>query len=134
MRRLQLLERWRIWRARRNLQKALVAHSGKITLLEQVIEYHGQRLDHCKTYFEQEHAAVTEQMTQAMLEAEALNARTAALKREIEIYERTLESLRSRLQIAEEVSIPSLVAANRLALERYNADTAVQLKRKTEGK
>lgn len=44
-------------------------------------------------------------------------------------FEVEFEALRSKLKIAEDVTIPNLVAANKLALERYDADTAAQVRR-----
>lgn len=44
-------------------------------------------------------------------------------------YIAEMESLRSRLQVNEEVTIPMLVGANKLVQERIEADIVVQAKR-----
>ncbi len=44
-------------------------------------------------------------------------------------YEEELESLRVEKRILEQTTIPALVAAHKLALERIDADIAVQVKR-----
>lgn len=41
-----------------------------------------------------------------------------------------LEGLRSQLKVAEEVTIPELIASHRLVLERIDADIATQVKRR----
>ena len=44
-------------------------------------------------------------------------------------YEDEVEALRAQVRVAETVTIPGLVAANKLILERVDADTAVQVRR-----
>ena len=41
-----------------------------------------------------------------------------------------IEELRSRVKIAEEITIPTLVAQHRLILERTDADVAIEVKRR----
>jgi uncharacterized protein (DUF342 family) len=48
-------------------------------------------------------------------------------------YEEELESVRSENRILKEVTIPGLVAANKLMIERLDADTAVEVRRRTAG-
>lgn len=51
------------------------------------------------------------------------------LKSMQEQYEIELDGERSRRKVLENSTIPALVAANKLALERYDADTSVQVRR-----
>lgn len=46
--------------------------------------------------------------------------------------EREMESLRSRLKVAEDVTIPTLVEQHKLVLERSVADTAEQVRRQVQ--
>lgn len=49
-------------------------------------------------------------------------------KRTIESQNSTIDGLRQELQVANDVTIPALVASNRLVLERIEADTAIQIR------
>ncbi len=53
----------------------------------------------------------------------------ASLEKQQKQYEAGMEALRARVKVAEDVTIPGLVAANRLVLERYDADTSIQVRR-----
>lgn len=42
---------------------------------------------------------------------------------------RELESVRSKLEVADDVTIPTLVAAHQLLLKRYEAETAIEVRK-----
>ncbi|MDQ6959975.1 MAG: hypothetical protein Q9M27_03010 [Mariprofundaceae bacterium] len=44
-------------------------------------------------------------------------------------YEEELEAARSELRVAKDVTIPALVAANKMLQERWDAETAIQVRR-----
>jgi predicted nucleic acid-binding Zn-ribbon protein len=60
-------------------------------------------------------------------EAEAMVEQSRSL---IDKYEPTMEALRSKCEVLEDTLVPELVAAHRLALERIDADIALQIRRR----
>lgn len=60
-------------------------------------------------------------------EAEQMTEQARSL---IDKYEPTMEALRQKAEVLENVLMPELVAAHRLALERMNADAALEIRRR----
>ena len=48
----------------------------------------------------------------------------------VEKYEPTMEGLRNKVEVLEDVLVPELTAAHKLVLERTDADIAVQIRRR----
>lgn len=62
-------------------------------------------------------------------EMAAVRLELTRLEKRRQQYEDEVEALRAQVRVAETVTIPGLVAANKLILERVDADTAVQVRR-----
>jgi len=60
---------------------------------------------------------------------EKAEVQLADANRMIEQHEQALESLRNENEILTETVVPQLTAANRMHLERWNAEVAVQVRR-----
>jgi len=60
---------------------------------------------------------------------EKAEVQLAEANRMIEQHEQALESLRNENEILTETVVPQLTAANRMHLERWNAEVAVQVRR-----
>lgn len=132
--RLLLLERWRVWRSRRHLQRALVAQAARIQAVESRTDALSARLSHVRSVFEESVKDIAESVARANVDAQAASTTHADLERKVDVYERSIDALRSELKIAKEMTIPSLIASNELALQRINADISVQMKKQMEGK
>jgi hypothetical protein len=94
------------------------------------------RLDRRRKYVEEFKASVRAVGDSLDEEREVVTADLAYVMRQLgelqkaqKQYENQMEALRSQAKIAEEVTIPSLVAAHKLVLERVDADTAIQIKK-----
>ena len=61
--------------------------------------------------------------------AEALRGELASTSRLVRQYDEELEKCRSQLKVAEEVTIPTLVEAHRLLLERWRGESAIHVRR-----
>lgn len=125
--------RVRLFRERRRLRQALTREALRVLNLERRLSALRGNLDGQERAFKAYVERASSDIESALGELASVNAKLDSSKREIALYEREVERLKSKLEVAENVSIPALVAANRLALERYNADTAVQLKRQMKG-
>jgi len=73
--------------------------------------------------------ALADDLDVMQAETQAIRQGLDELTKQQKQYEAEVEALRSRVHVAEDVTIPSLVAANKLVLERYDADTAVHVRR-----
>jgi len=62
------------------------------------------------------------------IQAEKLEKDTERVSKLIKRYEEDLDSVRSQLNVAEKSTIPALVSANKLLLERWDAEIANQVK------
>lgn len=59
--------------------------------------------------------------------------RIAAIQRTNKRSEETINELRAELRVANDVTIPSLVAAHKLILTRYDAEVAIAVRRSVSG-
>ena len=73
--------------------------------------------------------ALAEDLAVVDVELSSVQKEVAELAKRQQQHVTEVESLRSRVRVAEDVTIPGLVAANKLVLERYDADTAIQVRR-----
>lgn len=53
----------------------------------------------------------------------------ADVLREHRSYEEAMEALNSKLKVVEEITVPALVESHKVQLERWKAETAVQVRR-----
>lgn len=103
------------WQRRRAIRKAAQETERHLTVLENMVE---QSLDTIGIVSN---------------ELETLRSTVRDLQEDQRRYRQENEALRSELTVIKEVTVPGLVSANNLILQRVEADIAVQVKRQVTG-
>lgn len=112
---MKLVERFRTaWRL------GIIGRSAR--RVERRIQRHEAGLERMRRHLESRIAAISARIDQAMTDLESARKTQRA-------YESELDAVRNQLRIAEEVTIPTLTAAHKLLLSRYDAETAIQVRR-----
>ena len=99
------------WKRRRQLRKSAVTIDRFLANLEDLLKSSQEGID--------EVAGNLDHLKRMVMDLEEDQRR----------YHRENETLRSELTVLKEVTVPGLVAANSLVLQRVEADIAVQVKR-----
>lgn len=99
------------WRRRRQLRKSAASIERHVTDLENTLKLSQELIDKV--------AGSLDQLKRSVMDLEETQRR----------YALENDSLRSELTVLKEVTIPGLVSANNLVLQRIEADIAVQVKR-----
>ena len=96
-------------------QKMVVDCQKEIGKLLDSLNKKESQLERIMTKFENQAAAVTSAIEQ--------------IERQKNKYETVIEALRNENEVLSNITIPALTAANKLILERTDADTAIQVRR-----
>lgn len=120
---------WRSWRESRELLRAMTGLRVRLRRVETRLIHRKRTLQGMERRLVSLSESLAEDLAITETEFRAIQAELEEVGRRQKRHEAEMDSLRSRIRVAEDVTIPVLVAANKLALERYDADTAVQIKR-----
>lgn len=120
---------WRSWRESRELLRAMTGLRVRLRRVETRLVHRKRTLQGMERRLVSLSESLAEDLAITETEFRAIQAELEEVGRRQKRHEAEMDSLRSRIRVAEDVTIPVLVAANKLALERYDADTAVQIKR-----